>query len=129
MSENELTHYGRKGMKWYQKIFSKDSESGTKSSGSGNKSGSSKKEKLSDVSDQDLQKRITRLRMEADYKALTAKKDKVSKGKEMVVNWLESAGKNFLDEYFRSLGRNVGIRQQKEWEAAFKESQNKKKGK
>lgn len=99
--DNELYHYGRKGMKWGQNIFGRRNSSGSGTKKSTTKSISSriskankqrkkakaqedkkkqevkeankiKKKKVSEMTDDELQSRINRLQMEKQYRDLEA---------------------------------------------------------
>lgn len=78
--EDELMHYGRKGMKWYQHIFGKKPSSqsgntqvkykeGLRKSGSRSEQASTAKR----ISNKDLSSIIKRLEMENKYVNLTSK--------------------------------------------------------
>lgn len=101
MAENELMHYGRQGMKWYQHVFgeyqsgAKYAKKGTAAKPSGKKTtalqraktkkaaddaakkkasqgkGKTKEDPVKKMSDQELQARINRLQNEQRYKELT----------------------------------------------------------
>lgn len=124
--EDELMHYGRKGMKWYQHIFGKEqtrSSSGTKKSGdNGNTRQKPEKESLNSknkkeqakkakkMSDRDLERIIRRLENENKYVKLTARdKDPwmerfLDKMKDVPINIVSGAatelGKNAAVNYF-----------------------------
>lgn len=103
MDENSLTHYGVLGMKWGRRK--------QKSSGSSNRTSrreekkvvkeakkrgivssvkKTKKVKIKDLSDSELQSKIRRLQMEKQYRDL--KRDEVSKGRKMAGQILSNVG-------------------------------------
>lgn len=111
MTNTALAHHGIKGMKWgvrrtpeqlarasgrpVKEIAGKEKGSGgakkTASSSSGKKS-------LSDLSDDELRQRISRLELEKRYKDLEKAdaKPKSTRGRDFCVNVLETIGKNTL---------------------------------
>ena len=114
MNNNYLEHYGiprRSGRyPWGSgsRPFQGDSpvakSSGkTKTSGKSGKTGLFKKEKtktrsseedLSEISSEELQKKINRIQLEKQYRDLTTKPKTVSKGRQILNNILESSSKN-----------------------------------
>lgn len=117
--ENSLTHYGRKGMKWYQRIFSKLKEIGKASmKGQGwlpdsknpikkrlserkaeKASQTRKKPKripLKKLSDQELEDRLKRLRKEKEYKDLS--RETRNRGMNVVIDILEKSAKRSMTE-------------------------------
>lgn len=100
LQDDELMHYGRKGMKWGMNIFGKKKSSGVKkkkkgkqvvdsvtekktssSSGSTKKSSSSsvkkeapKERTVKDMSDNELREKINRIRLEQEYERLNPRK-------------------------------------------------------
>ena len=100
LQDDELMHYGRKGMKWGMSIFGKKKSSGVKkkkkgkqvvdsvtekkaSNGSGpskkSSSSSTKKEvpkerSVKDMSDNELREKINRIRLEQEYARLNPRK-------------------------------------------------------
>lgn len=125
MSENELMHYGRRGMKWYQHIYgefqsgAKYSKKGTAAKPTGKKTTAlerAKAKKAADkvaskqpkkredpvkkMSDQELQKRIDRLRKEKEYKELMRSKPTlVQTGAKTVKGILANSGKQVATKY------------------------------
>ena len=91
MKPDELMHYGRKGMKWGQNIFTSGKKSGSKKRGDSDddagtptkaktkSSSESKKKSVKEMSDTELSDAIRRLEMERRYRELTPQQ--VSKGK------------------------------------------------
>ena len=138
---DELYHYGRKGMKWYQNIFSKDKSgsSGKKSGDSddsegGKKAGSSSKPSSSkktvkDMSDEELNMAIKRLEMEKRYSDLvkSATPQEKNKAKEFVVDVVEKSGKNIATQF---VTYSMGVAVNKAFEKAFNDDKivNPKKG-
>ena len=91
LRDDELMHYGRKGMKWYQNIFTSGKKSGSKKRGDSDddagtptkaktkSSSTTKKKSVKEMSDTELSDAIRRLEMERRYRELTPQQ--VSKGK------------------------------------------------
>ena len=78
--EDFLQHHGRKGMKWYQTIFSDDKGS---SGSSGKKKGSATK----GMTDEELQKDVRRLSLEKQHKKLstdTSGQEKLDSSKKLL---------------------------------------------
>ena len=114
MSNNYLEHYGiprRSGRyPWGSgsRPFQGDSSAGkssgkTKTSGKSGKTGLFKKgktktksseEDLSEISSEELQKKINRIQLEKQYRDLTTKPKTVSKGRQILNSVLESSSKN-----------------------------------
>lgn len=114
MNDNYLEHYGiprRSGRyPWGSgsRPFQGDSSAGkssgkTKTSGKSGKTGLFKKgktktgsseEDLSKISSEDLQKRISRIQLETQYRELTSKPKTISKGRQVLYSILETSSKN-----------------------------------
>lgn len=114
MNDNYLEHYGiprRSGRyPWGSgsRPFQGDSAAAKSSekSGSSGKSGKtglfkkgktktrSSEEDLSEISSEELQKKINRIQLEKQYRDLTTKPKTVSKGRQILNNILESSSKN-----------------------------------
>lgn len=103
MDENSLTHYGVLGMKWgrrKQKPSSGSSKTSrreekkltkeSKKRGIVSTVKKTKKVKIKDLSDDELQKKIRRLQMEKQYRDL--KKDEISKGRKIAGQILSNVG-------------------------------------
>lgn len=107
MSKNELMHYGRKGMKWYQHIFGdadsraqyasiyKQGANITSSAKSavgaaGRIKATSKQQDISKMSDDELRKLVNRMGMEQQYSNLSS--SRISKGQSYVQDILSIAG-------------------------------------
>lgn len=109
---DELIHYGIKGMKWgirrtpeqlghrTFKSSGRTSLFGKKKTSSdpknSNSSSSLPKQSVKSLSDEELRARISRLELEKKYKELTTAKKTTSRGKKFCVDVLESIGKNTL---------------------------------
>ena len=114
MNDNYLEHYGiprrsgrypwGSGSRPFQGDSAAAKSSGsTKSSGKSGKTGLFKKgktktksseEDLSEISSEELQKKISRIQLEKQYRDLTTKPKTVSKGREVLNSILESSSKN-----------------------------------
>ena len=114
MNDNYLEHYGiprRSGRyPWGSgsRPFQGDSSAGkssgkTKTSGKSGKTGlfkkgktktESSKEDLSQISSEDLQKRIDRIQLEQKYRELTSKPKTISRGRQVLYSILETSSKN-----------------------------------
>ena len=114
MNDNYLEHYGiprrsgrypwGSGSRPFQGDSPAAKSSGkTKTSGKSGKTGLFKKEKtktksseedLSEISSEELQKKISRIQLEKQYRDLTTKPKTVSKGRQILNSILESSSKN-----------------------------------
>ena len=114
MNDNYLEHYGiprrsgrypwGSGSRPFQGDSPAAKSSGsTKSSGKSGKTGLFKKgktktksseEDLSEISSEELQKKINRIQLEKQYRDLTTKPKTVSKGRQILNSILESSSKN-----------------------------------
>ena len=114
MNDNYLEHYGiprrsgrypwGSGSRPFQGDSPAAKSSGkTKTSGKSGKTGLSKKgktktksseEDLSEISSEELQKKINRIQLEKQYRDLTTKPKTVSKGRQILNSILESSSKN-----------------------------------
>ena len=114
MNDNYLEHYGiprrsgrypwGSGSRPFQGDSAAAKSSGkTKSSGKSGKTGLFKKgktktksseEDLSEISSEELQKKISRIQLEKQYRDLTTKPKTVSKGRQILNSILESSSKN-----------------------------------
>ena len=114
MNDNYLEHYGiprrsgrypwGSGSRPFQGDSAAAKSSGsTKSSGKSGKTGLFKKgktktksseEDLSEISSEELQKKINRIQLEKQYRDLTTKPKTVSKGRQVLTSILESSSKN-----------------------------------
>lgn len=112
MDENEIRHYGIKGMKWGVRRTPAQlghivRRSPPKASSRAPKKGEEKKaassstapqqKKLSDLTDDEIRQRISRLELERRYKDLAKEEPKkVNRGKQFCMDVLETIGKNTL---------------------------------
>lgn len=143
MENNELYHYGRKGMKWYQNIFTKDktgdsskktgesddSEGGKKAGSGSSSSSSSSKKTIKDMTDDELVAAIRRLENEQKYNKLIKDMtpEEEHKVKEFVVDVVEKSGKNIATQF---VTYTMGVAVNKAFEKAFNDDKivNPKKG-
>ena len=123
MNERELIHYGVKGMKWgilrYQNADGTLTAAGRIRDRMNRKrnlkraekvlKGSPKtvKRRLSQISDEELQKAVNRLQLESKYKTLTKPPDKHKRAKEIATKWLEAAGTKALESAATNLGKRI----------------------
>ena len=123
MNERELIHYGIKGMKWgilrYQNADGTLTAAGRMRDRMTRKrnrkraekvlKGSSKtvKRRLSQITDEELQKAVNRLQLERTYKTLTQPPDKHKRAKEIATKWLETAGTKVLESAATNLGKKI----------------------
>lgn len=112
MENAQLTHWGIKGMKWgvrrYQnkdgsltpagrKRYSEEGESsGSSGSSKSSSSNTSGKKKISEMSNDELRERTTRINLELQYKEAIARAnpDKMRRAKKLVSDLAESAVRN-----------------------------------
>ena len=116
MDNNELMHYGRKGMKWYQNIFTKKKSPGKKSDQddddnqeqkpkSSSQSSKPKQKSVKEMSNAELKEAMNRLQDEARYKQmLAADQSKGAKFINTVANdvikpAMINAGRNALQDF------------------------------
>lgn len=124
MEGNELAHYGIKGMKWGVRrteaqlarargnTTSKKSESAVKKKSSTSISN----KKISEMSDEELNRIVNRLQLEKRYRDLNP--EKVSAGKkfvntvmnQVVVPAATEAGKQILKEYITSAAKSAATK-------------------
>ena len=123
MNERELVHYGIKGMKWgilrYQNPDGTLTAAGKARDRMTRKrnlkkaekilKGSNKtvKRRLSQITDEELQKAVNRLQLERTYKNLTTPPDKHKKAKEIATKWLETAGTKVIESAATNLGKKI----------------------
>ena len=123
MNEYELVHYGIKGMKWgilrYQNADGTLTAAGRVRDRMNRKrnrkraekvlKGSPKtvKRRLSQITDEELQKAVNRLQLERTYKNLTTPPDKHKKAKEIATKWLETAGTKVIESAATNLGKKI----------------------
>ena len=123
MNERELVHYGVKGMKWgilrYQnpdgtltaagKVRDRMTRKRNLKKAEKILKGSNKtvKRRLSQITDEELQKAVNRLQLERTYKNLTTPPDKHKKAKEIATKWLETAGTKVIESAATNLGKKI----------------------
>lgn len=123
MNERELVHYGIKGMKWgilrYQnpdgtltaagKVRDRMTRKRNLKKAEKILKGSKKtvKRRLSQITDEELQKAVNRLQLERTYKNLTTPPDKHKKAKEIATKWLETAGTKVIESAATNLGKKI----------------------
>jgi hypothetical protein len=123
MNERELVHYGVKGMKWgilrYQnpdgtltaagKVRDRMTRKRNLKKAEKILKGSKKtvKRRLSQITDEELQKAVNRLQLERTYKNLTTPPDKHKKAKEIATKWLETAGTKVIESAATNLGKKI----------------------
>lgn len=123
MNNYELVHYGIKGMKWgvlrYQNADGTLTAAGRVRDRMNRKrnrkraekvlKGSPKtvKRRLSQITDEELQKAVNRLQLERTYKTLTKPPDKHKKAKEIATKWLETAGTKVIESAATNLGKKI----------------------
>ena len=123
MNKYELVHYGIKGMKWgilrYQNADGTLTAAGRVRDRMNRKrnrkraekvlKGSPKtvKRRLSQITDEELQKAVNRLQLERTYKTLTKPPDKHKKAKEIATKWLETAGTKVIESAATNLGKKI----------------------
>lgn len=97
--ENELYHFGIKGMKWGIRRYQNKDGSLTVA-GKKRYSDSSSNNEIKDLTDQELRDRINRLNLERQYRDLTTPsgQKQVNKGKQFVTSVLETSGKNIATQ-------------------------------
>lgn len=123
MNERELVHYGIRGMKWgirrYQNADGTLTGAGKVRDRMVRKRNLKKAEKilkgskktvkrrLSQITDEELQKAVNRLQLERTYKNLTTPPDKHKKAKEIATKWLETAGTKVIESAATNLGKKI----------------------
>lgn len=106
---NELYHYGVLGMKWGVRR-DRTKLLGRKKKGKGTDDSDSQKQSISKMTDDELRSRISRLRMEKDYRELTVTKSqkRAEKGKKFVEDVLTKSANNIATQTVTYLmGRGV----------------------
>lgn len=91
MTNNELYHFGIRGMKWgVRRYQNKDGTSTSLGKKRKATNGDSKKENIKNMTDDELRKRVNRLQMERQYSQLTSDTKKVNKGKQFVSKMIKT---------------------------------------
>ena len=98
--ENELYHFGIKGMKWGIRRYQNKDGSLTAAGKKRYSDSSSVNDGIKDLTDQELRDRINRLNLEKQYRDLTTPsgQKQVNKGKQFVMSVLETSGKNIATQ-------------------------------
>ena len=104
----ELMHYGVLGMKWGVRR-SRPSSGGSKPTSKKGKTDDAsdpkktvkaeskpKKRKISELSDEELRQKISRLQMEKQYRDLAKNRETMNKGKNFTSDFLKAAGKKIV---------------------------------
>lgn len=114
MESNELYHYGRKGMKWYQNIFSKkkgdSSRKNRRDEDNVETKVQTKKQSIKDMTDDELSKAIKRAQMEDQYRSL--RPEQITKGERFTKTVFDkvlapatiAAGEQFLRKALIKMG-------------------------
>jgi len=89
LSEDELAHYGKIGMRWGRRK--------SESSSGGSHNSDPPKPHVKSMSDDELRSAINRLKMEREYSTLTA--PQVSAGRKIVLDILKDVGKQQAKNY------------------------------
>lgn len=110
---NELYHYGVLGMKWGVRR-NRSKLLGSKKKGKSASDSDSQKQSISKMTDDELRSRISRLRMEKDYRELTVTKSqkRAEKGKKFVEDVLTNSAKNIATQtvtYLMGKGVNKAL--------------------
>lgn len=110
---NELYHYGVLGMKWGVRR-DRTKLLGRKKKGKGTDDSDSQKQSISKMTDDELSSRISRLKMEKNYRELTATKSqkRAEKGKKFVEDVLTNSAKNIATQtvtYLMGKGINKAL--------------------
>ena len=107
MDNNELQHWGVKGMKWgvRRSRLSSDSSSSRRSSKSEDyvRAKALKKKKLSQLSNSELKELNNRMQLEQNYRNL--KKQRVSAGQKFVKDVAYETAKNTASEYAKKYAK------------------------
>jgi hypothetical protein len=86
LTEDELAHYGKAGMKWGRR---KKKEAAAKAA--------DEEHKVKTMSDDELKARINRIKLEKEYKKLTS--PEISEGRKLVSEILKDVGKQQAKNY------------------------------
>ena len=98
--ENELYHFGIKGMKWGIRRYQNKDGSLTSAGKKRYSDSSSVNDGIKDLTDQELLQRVNRLNLEKRYRELSSPSEqkKVNAGKEFVTNILKTSGQRVANE-------------------------------
>ena len=115
--QDELYHYGRKGMKWGQHIFGKVRTSlGNRRARKAAIKEASKRERAENkarnksvrgMTSDEIKQRMERMQLEKDYKKLLEDTSNSSKAKAFVMDVLEKAGKDTATQTAAYIGATV----------------------
>lgn len=94
LSEDELMHYGKKGMKWGKR----KARSNERKAANADRAAARAKTKT--MTDDELKSAIARLKLEKEYKQLNA--HEISTGQKLVLDILKDAGKQTAQAYVRN---------------------------
>lgn len=116
--EEELYHYGRKGMKWGQHIFgkaksyvvkrkkSKQLEKARDAKAKKQKEAAERKKlvesgrlSVKKMTDDEIRTKMERMQLEKDYKKLLSETSKAQKGKDFVGKVMERSGENIATQF------------------------------
>lgn len=101
ITEDELAHYGKAGMKWGVR-------KGVATSGRTAASTTPAKPKAKDLSDDELKTHINRLKLEKEYTKLSA--PEINRGRKIVGDLLLDVGKKQAADYLnREIGKAIAI--------------------
>lgn len=104
MDNNTLTHHGTKGMRWGVRRF--QNKDGSLTPAGKKRYSENTEKKVSEMSDEELRRRINRIQMEQQYSKLNQKQ--VSAGKKFVTAILVSAATSVATSYTNKyLGKGV----------------------
>lgn len=138
--EDLLLHYGVLGMKWGVR---KQRPSSGKSKGSSrlkkgadkvksvlskrkkkasakNQNESVKKKKVSEMTDDELRKVISRLQLEKQYKDLTSNPQQTAAGKKLAAQIMSQASVNISNQLSNKIGQILAVELEKQWKKKSK---------
>jgi hypothetical protein len=96
--ENSLIHYGKSGMKWGKRKAKREEKHAAAKA-------EAAKPKVKDMSDTELKDRINRLKLEKEYKTLTA--PEISQGRKIVGKILLDVGQEVGKEYVKGQAKRL----------------------
>lgn len=115
--EEELYHYGRLGMKWYQHIFG-DVDARAKYSEAKRRAKEDKKlardpYAIKSLSEEEIISRINKIRLEETYRELIMGKPReIKTGDTFAKSVFKSASKKYIENYFAEKGKQKAQRKQ-----------------